>query len=131
MVRRLVRVQQKGQVTLPAAIRRELNLKEGDLVAIENTDLGVLITPQTIISVEQSAQRRLPPADLLEDGTVMSKHEPFIIPRPTPEVLARRKQAVARIMALRERMPSLSPLTAADLVRMGREEEGASYDPGD
>jgi AbrB family looped-hinge helix DNA binding protein len=131
MTRRLFRVQQKGQVTLPAAIRRQLHLKQGDLVAIENTDQGVLITPQTTLSAAQLTQYRRSPADLLKEDMMMNEHESFAIPRPTSEVLARRKRAVARIIALRERLPSLAPLTAADLVRLGREEEGASYDPGD
>ncbi|MDQ6604653.1 MAG: AbrB/MazE/SpoVT family DNA-binding domain-containing protein [Chloroflexota bacterium] len=40
---RLVRVQEKGQVTLPAEMRRSLGLKKGDLVAVTSTDGGVLI----------------------------------------------------------------------------------------
>ena len=43
--RRLVRIQEKGQVTLPADIRKRLGLKKGDLVAVEGTPEGVLITP--------------------------------------------------------------------------------------
>ncbi len=49
--RRLVRVQEKGQVTLPADVRRRLGLKKGDLVAVEETEEGVLITPQEILAV--------------------------------------------------------------------------------
>jgi AbrB family looped-hinge helix DNA binding protein len=48
--RRLVRIQEKGQVTLPADVRRSLNLKKGDLVAVETTENGVLITPQEIVA---------------------------------------------------------------------------------
>lgn len=43
--RRLVRVQEKGQVTLPAEMRKSLGLKKGDLVAVTSTDDGVLIKP--------------------------------------------------------------------------------------
>jgi antitoxin PrlF len=43
---KLVRVQEKGQVTLPAGIRKRLGLKKGDYVAVEETPEGVLITPQ-------------------------------------------------------------------------------------
>ena len=50
--RRLVRVQEKGQVTLPAEVRRKLGLKKGDLVAVLETPDGVLITPQEVIATK-------------------------------------------------------------------------------
>lgn len=48
--RRLVRVQEKGQVTLPTEIRKRLGLKKGDLVAMIETEEGVLITPQQVLA---------------------------------------------------------------------------------
>ena len=45
-------VQEKGQVTIPAQIRRKLGLKKGDLVAFVETDQGVLISPQEIVAME-------------------------------------------------------------------------------
>ena len=48
--RRLVRVQEKGQVTLPADVRKRLGIKKGDLVAVIETEDGVLITRQEIIA---------------------------------------------------------------------------------
>ena len=50
--RKLVRIQEKGQVTLPAEIRRRLGLKKGDLVAVEGTPEGVLITPQEVVAAK-------------------------------------------------------------------------------
>lgn len=47
---RLIRVQEKGQVTLPADVRKRLGLKKGDLVSVTETDGGVLITPQEVIA---------------------------------------------------------------------------------
>ena len=47
---KLVRIQEKGQVTLPAAVRKRLGLKKGDLVAIEARPDGVLITPQEVVA---------------------------------------------------------------------------------
>ena len=44
--RKLVRVKEKGQVRLPAEIRKRLGLKKGDLVAVVETPDGVLITPR-------------------------------------------------------------------------------------
>lgn len=49
---KLVRVQEKGQVTLPADVRRSLGLKKGDLVAVTQTDDGVLISPQRVVALK-------------------------------------------------------------------------------
>jgi AbrB family looped-hinge helix DNA binding protein len=38
-----VRVQEKGQVTIPRSIRRQLKLKKGDLVTFISTESGVVI----------------------------------------------------------------------------------------
>lgn len=48
--RKVVRVQEKGQVTLPAEIRRKLRIKKGDLVAVIETPEGVLIVPQEVVA---------------------------------------------------------------------------------
>ena len=48
----LVRVQEKGQITLPAAVRQRFKLQKGDLVAIECTESGVLVRPQALIALE-------------------------------------------------------------------------------
>jgi antitoxin PrlF len=49
---KLVRVQEKGQVTLPAEVRKRLGLKKGDLVAVVATPEGALIMPQEIIATK-------------------------------------------------------------------------------
>ena len=46
----LVRVQEKGQVTLPTDIRKKLGLKKGDVVTVSETPNGILITPQVIVT---------------------------------------------------------------------------------
>ena len=73
--RRLVRVQEKGQVTLPAEVRRKLGLKKGDLVAVAVTEEGLLITPQEVLATraldrvgEALRQRGLSLDDLIESG---------------------------------------------------------------
>ena len=48
--RKLVRVQEKGQVTLPSDVREKLGLKKGDLVAVMETADGILITPQQVVA---------------------------------------------------------------------------------
>jgi AbrB family looped-hinge helix DNA binding protein len=47
-----VRVQEKGQVTLPLEIRRKLKLKKGDLVTFVETEDGILIKPAEVVAVE-------------------------------------------------------------------------------
>jgi AbrB family looped-hinge helix DNA binding protein len=48
----LVRVQEKGQVTLPAKARKRFGLKKGDLVAVTETPDGLLITPPEVIATQ-------------------------------------------------------------------------------
>lgn len=50
--RKLVRIQEKGQVTLPTEVRKKLGFKKGDLVAVVETDEGILITPQEIVATK-------------------------------------------------------------------------------
>ena len=73
--RRLVRVQEKGQVTLPAELRRKLGLKKGDLVAIAETAEGLLITPQEVLAMkaldrvgQALRERGLSLEELIESG---------------------------------------------------------------
>lgn len=49
--RKLVRLKQKGQLTLPSQMRQELGLKDGDLVEVTRTPDGLLITPQEVIAL--------------------------------------------------------------------------------
>jgi antitoxin PrlF len=51
-LRRLSMVQEKGQVTIPAEIRKRLGLKKGDLVSFVETDQGVVIKPAEVIVTE-------------------------------------------------------------------------------
>lgn len=44
----LARVKQKGQVTIPATIREELGLREGDYVEVTTKGGRVVLTPQEI-----------------------------------------------------------------------------------
>ncbi len=39
----VVRVQEKGQVTIPSEIREKLDLKKGDMVTFVETDEGIVI----------------------------------------------------------------------------------------
>lgn len=48
-----VRVQEKGQVTIPRQIRKKLNLKRGDLVVFVETDAGVLVKPASVVASDE------------------------------------------------------------------------------
>lgn len=50
--RNLVRIQEKGRITLPAGIRKRLGLKRGDLVAVVETPDGVLIAPPGVVAMK-------------------------------------------------------------------------------
>jgi AbrB family looped-hinge helix DNA binding protein len=47
-----VRIQEKGQVTIPTTIRKKLNLRKGDMVTFVETKEGVLIKPAEILLTE-------------------------------------------------------------------------------
>ncbi|MBI5945535.1 MAG: AbrB/MazE/SpoVT family DNA-binding domain-containing protein [Chloroflexi bacterium] len=44
-----VRIQEKGQVTIPTKIRKKLNLRKGDMVMFVETEAGVLIKPAEVL----------------------------------------------------------------------------------
>src|SRR5687768_9542174 len=67
---KLVRVQDRGQVTLPAEVRKRLGLKKGDLVVVRETAEGVLLTPQ--VAAITDALDRLG-AILREDGITLDE----------------------------------------------------------
>jgi AbrB family looped-hinge helix DNA binding protein len=41
-------VQDKGQVTIPSEVRKQLSLKKGDLLAFVKTTVGIIIVAQQI-----------------------------------------------------------------------------------
>ncbi|OGO20432.1 MAG: hypothetical protein A2Z14_04675 [Chloroflexi bacterium RBG_16_48_8] len=45
----MVRVQEKGQVTIPQEIREKLDLKKGDMVTFVETDVGIVIKPAEVV----------------------------------------------------------------------------------
>lgn len=68
-------IQEKGQVTIPAGIRRKMGLKKGDLIAFVETDEGVVITRQEVVALdllkeigESLKAKGITLEELLEDG---------------------------------------------------------------
>jgi AbrB family looped-hinge helix DNA binding protein len=50
----LVRVRRMAQVTLPAEVRRALNVKEGDYLTAEIVGEGVLLRPVAVVERERA-----------------------------------------------------------------------------
>jgi antitoxin PrlF len=48
-----VRVQEKGQVTIPSQIRKKLNLKQGDLVVFVETKSGVMVKSASALAADE------------------------------------------------------------------------------
>ncbi len=54
----IVKLKDKGQVTIPAAIRQKLAAREGDLFEIELVNGAILLTPREIAGREKGAPAR-------------------------------------------------------------------------
>jgi AbrB family looped-hinge helix DNA binding protein len=68
-------IQEKGQVTIPANIRRKMGLKKGDLIAFVETDEGVMIARQEVVALDLLKEigdslkaKGISLEELLEDG---------------------------------------------------------------
>ena len=47
---KLVRIQERGQITIPVQLRRKLGLKKGDFVAVVDAGDALLITRQEVMT---------------------------------------------------------------------------------
>jgi AbrB family looped-hinge helix DNA binding protein len=47
-------IRNKGQVTIPADVRRALHLEEGDPIEVEVVEAGILLRPQKVIDATQA-----------------------------------------------------------------------------
>jgi AbrB family looped-hinge helix DNA binding protein len=69
----LVRVKHKGQVTVPADLRKQFHLQEGDYLEAEAVEGGILFKPVSVMDREEARQKlrelldrvhaNLPPTD--------------------------------------------------------------------
>ncbi len=53
MLQSVTKVQKKGQITIPSNLREEWGISEGDFVAFESVDEGILLTPQRVVSTQK------------------------------------------------------------------------------
>lgn len=49
---RLATVQKRGQVTIPAELRRKLGITDGGVVAFVETPEGILISPRVVLAMD-------------------------------------------------------------------------------
>lgn len=52
MAKKVTKMQERGQVTVPVEFRKELGLEKGDLIAFEKVDQGLLLRPQEVVAME-------------------------------------------------------------------------------
>lgn len=50
----LVRLRQKGQLTIPDDVRRSVHLEEGDYLAVSVRDGAIVLEPKTVIDSSQA-----------------------------------------------------------------------------
>ncbi|MGI8484891.1 MAG: AbrB/MazE/SpoVT family DNA-binding domain-containing protein [Thermomicrobiales bacterium] len=71
------RINHEGQVTIPAEIRHELNLQEGDVLMVEQLDGKVVLTnPQDIVRRTSGAfakYAKIPPASIEEEKEAFAR----------------------------------------------------------
>lgn len=75
MAKKTYVIQERGQITLPADLRRKYGLKKGDVVVFEETDDGILISPRETLVMRllddigaDLKQRGVTLEDLIEGG---------------------------------------------------------------
>jgi len=75
VVKKTYVIQERGQITLPADLRRKYGLKKGDVVVFEETPDGILISPRETLVMRlfddigsELQQRGVTLEDLIEGG---------------------------------------------------------------
>lgn len=101
----IVRIQNKGQVTIPTRLRAEIGLTDGDLVEAKTERGRIILTPKLVDRTAQDdytpAQRRVIDARLAKALDEVKKGQTFG-PFETPEEMikflhhAKRRKRVAR-----------------------------------
>jgi AbrB family looped-hinge helix DNA binding protein len=77
----------RGTVTLPAALRRELGLSEGDVLTVRITNGAIVLTPAVLTEVEAYTDERIREfegaARMSEDELRAARLAWRVTPRPT------------------------------------------------
>lgn len=58
MTNEITKIGKRGTVVIPAELRRQMHLKEGDLIIVENHGDGILLKPAIAMAVEKYTLER-------------------------------------------------------------------------
>ena len=57
-------VSSRGQITLPAALRKRLGIKGGDVVILEDRDNEVVLKPGIVLEIQQYSDKQISQWDI-------------------------------------------------------------------
>jgi len=69
-----VRINARGVVTIPAAIRKSAGLEANDELVVECTDAGILLRPTVSVPIELYTEERI--AEFASEEEAIGKHLP-------------------------------------------------------
>ena len=101
---RLAIVQKRGQVTIPVDLRRKLGIVEGGVVALTETEEGILLSPRRALAMdaldrigEVLKERGIALEELIESGGLdrMSKKEGLGVRRELEKLKLERSEDAA------------------------------------
>ncbi len=69
-----VTINERGVITIPAALRRACGLKANDELIIENTDEGILLRPAISVPIEVYTEERI--REFADDEEAINQHLP-------------------------------------------------------
>jgi len=58
MQKEVTKMGKRGTIVIPAALRQQMNLHEGDLVIVENHGNGILLKPAVALPIEVYTDKR-------------------------------------------------------------------------
>lgn len=87
----LMRVRRLAQLTLPAEVRRALNVQEGDFLEAKVVEGGVLLTPVSVVERESAWKRMQEIAARVVDTK----------PNPNEDITAEEEAIAAEVVKMR------------------------------
>ena len=94
----LVRLKRAAQITLPAELRKQFNLEEGDYLEIEAVEEGILLRPVSVLDPQQARKALRALLDRVHAKLPPSEQDPQEQEEEINRVIQalRREDAVAR-----------------------------------
>jgi AbrB family looped-hinge helix DNA binding protein len=102
-----VKIKTKGQVTLPAQLRRDLNLKEGDLLEALVERGGIVLKPKTVVDRYDEEWAK----NVLQEANAEAKQNP-----KTPEEEEAEERGLLALGAAQAEKLGIKPPEAEKLV---------------